>query len=246
MLARTAVYDGSFGDHAQTMLFMSYENYFEKIRSGVAVTGYSERKGPASLSSLAVSYNYKLNLGPSSELITSAKLGRHFHSVSVDHYRPITPSDPLLKADFFASNFTADVGLLLNVKEYYVGVVANNLLHTNNTMDMIQSSSPLETNFAAIIGTSFTISEEVASGHSLYIPFDGEDYRVDLNNTFTINDLFLAGVSLERSADKFFLRGNAGVKVKDYFQIVFLIYSDKRKDFPSETIRGEVFIGFTF
>ena len=246
MLGRTTTYDGSFSDQKETMVLMSYENFFEKINSGIQVTGYSERLGPSSLSSLSFSYNYKLNVGESADLITSARAARHFLSVSTDYYRTIDPTDPVLNPDLSASNFAVDFGLLLKVKKSHFGLVANNLLHTDNRMDMIQSTSPLEGNFAAIAGTSFTISEHVMSRHSLYVPFDVDEYRVDLNNTISINDLFLAGVSIERSDDKFFLRGNAGVKVKDYFQIVFLLYSNKRKEFTSEKFRGEIFMGFTF
>ena len=70
MLARTAMYNRSFDNDAQTMVLLGYENYFEKIRSGVALTGSSERFGPSSFSSLAISYNYKMILGTSSELVT--------------------------------------------------------------------------------------------------------------------------------------------------------------------------------
>lgn len=248
MLARTASYGNSFGDQAETMVLMSYENNFEKIRSGVALTGYSERSGPSSLSSLAISYNYKLTLGTSSELITSVRVQRHSYSVSVDHYRPIEPSDPLLnnKMNLSASNAVADLGVLLKVKESYVGMMANNLVHTNNTIEALGGTDYLGENYAAIIGTSFTISEHLVSEHSLYIPFDDEEYRVDLNNTFTIHDRFLAGLSIENSDDKLFVKGNAGFKVKDYFQILFLVYSGKRNYSFDPQFRGEVFMGFGF
>ena len=246
MLVRTATYDGSFSDHAETMLLMSYENHFEKINSGIAVTGYSERLGPSSLSSLSLSYNYKLTLGASSELIASTRVRRHFYSVSGDYYRQIEPNDPLVNLDVSASNWAADLGVLFRRGESYVGLVSNDLLHTDNTLEVIGLPIRRERNLTALIGTSFTISEHLVSEHSLYIPFDREEYRVDLNNTLTINDLFLAGISLERSHDKFFVRGNAGLKVKDYFQVQLLIYSGKRDYFDLPKFRGEMFMAFMF
>ena len=247
VMARTQRYKANLGNGADnTMVLMSYENHFDKINSGVALTGYSERVGPSSLSSFAVSYNYKLTFGASSELITGIRAKRHFYSLSDDYYRQIEPSDPLLDQDLSASNWAADLGVLLRVKESYFGLVANDLLHTDNRIDFIGSPSRFGINYAGIIGTSFTISEHLMSEHSLYILFDDETYRVDLNNTLTIIDLFLAGFSVERSDDKFFVRGNAGLKVKDYCQVLFLFYSDKRDDTLSRKFRGEVFIGFTF
>lgn len=247
MLARTAMYGRSFGNQAQTMILLGYENYFEKIRSGVALTGYSERFGPSSISSLAISYNYKLILGSSSELVTSVRVKRHAYSVSTDQYRSIEPDDPLLSnSNLSASNAAADFGVLLNVKESYFGLLANNLVHTDNTIGLLGGLDILNKNYAAIIGTSFTISEHLASEHSLYIPFDDEEYRVDLNNTLTIHDRFLTGLSVERSNGKFFVRGNAGFMVKDHFQILFLLYSSRRASLSDPQFRGEVFMGFKF
>jgi hypothetical protein len=51
---------------------------------------------------------------------------------------------------------------------------------------------------------------------------------------------------VERSDDKFFLRGNAGLKLKDHFEILFLLYSDQRNYSFSPKFRGEVFMGFSF
>ena len=246
LLGRTAKYDGGFGRVAQTMFLVSYENYFEKLSSGLAVTGYSEGFGPSSLSSLAISYNYKFTLGASTELITGARVQRHFHSVSLDYYREIHPNDPILNPNFSASNWAADLGAMLKVKEFYFGLLANSLAHSNNTGDMIGWPDDLNENYAAIVGGSFVLGEHLASQHSLYVPFGDKGYRVDLNNTLIIRNLFLAGLSIERAGEKFSVRGNAGLKVKDYFQILFLIYSDKRDDFEPAKLRGELFMGFRF
>ena len=245
MLGTTATYGQTFGDDKPTMVLMSYENYFEKVKSAVAVTGYSRRVGPLSLSSLAISYNYRFKVGASSELITSTRLHRHFYSASYN-FRSIDPSDPILNADYSASNWAADLGAMLQVKEFYFGLLANSLLHSNNTGDMIGAPNELRENSAAIIGGSFVLGEHLKSQHSLYVPLDDEGCRIDLNNTLIIRDLFLAGLSIERSNQTFFVRGNAGLKVKDYFQIVVLIYSDKRHHVDSPKFRGELLVGFHF
>lgn len=245
ILGRTTAYDRSFGNTMQSMVLIGYENYFEKINSGIAVTGYSERLGYGSLSSLALSYNYKITLGESSALVTSVRAGTHYHSFSTN-YIPIEPSDPLIHANLAASNWTADLGVLFKIKESYFGGLANNLAHSNATLDLIGSPDPLENDYAAIIGTSLTLGERLKSKHSLYIPFNGDDVRVDLNNTLTIHDRFLAGLSVERSNGKFYARANAGIQVKDYFQIVFLLYSKKRDDFMTPRFRGEMFMSFAF
>lgn len=44
LLGSTATHDRGFGVDKPTMLLVSYENYFEKIKSGVAATGYSRRR----------------------------------------------------------------------------------------------------------------------------------------------------------------------------------------------------------
>lgn len=254
MLANTVDYNEQFGDgKPNTRVLISYENYFEKLNSGFAITGYSERLATSSLSSFSLSYNYKLKLGATSYLVAGARAGRHFYSVSSDYYRVIDPSDPLLDRDFSQANWTADAGLLLRVSKFYFGLVASNLIHTHNQIEGISSPVLIDNHEAAIVGTSFRISDHLVSNHSLYIPIEkrrddtrGIDYRIDLNNTLTINDLFLAGLSIERSNDKFFARFNAGIKIKDYFQILFLLYSGKRNEFTDPKFRGEMFMGFRF
>lgn len=254
VLANTADYDQQFGDgKPNTRVLVSYENYFEKLNSGFAITGYSERFATSSLSSFSFSYNYKVKLGTTSYLVAGGRTGRHFYSISSDYYRVIDPSDPLLDRDFSQANWTADAGLLLRVSQFYFGLVASNLIHTHNQIDAIPSSVTIDNHEAGIVGASFTISDHLVSNHSLYIPIEkkkgnmrGIDYRIDLNNTLTINDLFLAGLSIERSNDKFFAKFNAGIKVKDYFQILFLLYSGKRNEFTDPKFRGEMFIGLRF
>lgn len=245
MLGQTTAYDRSFGNTMQSMVLVGYENYFEKINSGIAVTGYSQRLGYTSLSSVGLSYNYRITLGESSALITGVRAGTHYHSFSAS-YIPVEPSDPIIDANFSASNWTADLGVLFKMKAFYFGGLANNLAHSNATLDLIGSPDPLDNNYAAIIGTSLTLGEHLKSEHSLYIPFSGDDVRMDLNNTLTINDRFLAGLSVERSNEKFYPRANAGIKFKDYFQVVFLLYSKKRDDFMTPRFRGEVFMSFAF
>lgn len=247
ILANTVTYDGSFGNsEANTLALMSYENYFDKINSGIAVTGYSERMGPSSFSSLGLSYNYKFRLGESVNLVAGAKVRRHIYSVSYDYFRSIEPSDPLLNPDVSEANWAADFGLLLNIRKFNFGLLANNLFHTNDKIDVVASKNHLDKNYAAIVGTSFRINDHLVSNHSLYIPLETELYRIDLNNTITINNFFVAGFSIEKTQSDIFTRFNTGLQIKDYFQILFLVYSQKRNDFFEPKLRGEVFLGFKF
>ena len=165
ILGNTTAY-GTSDLNKHTAFLMGYENYFEKINSGVVVTGYSERAGASSLSSLALSCNYRITLSESSMLVTSVRAGTHYQSFS-DVYYSVTQSDQLLDLNLSASNWTADFGVLFKMKEFYFGALANNLAHSSATLDLINLPDPLTNNYAAIIGTSFTLSEHLESEHSL-------------------------------------------------------------------------------
>jgi type IX secretion system PorP/SprF family membrane protein len=250
LLANTIIYDDQFSErHVNGNAFFSYDNYFEKISSGIAVTGSAQRLGSETITSTSLSYNYQFKINDHATLIPAVRLRRYWYSLDLGFFRSIQPDDPLLTADqdVTEANWSTDFGMVIKVKKFSFGVMAQNLIHTNDKLEGIGGSTgEIDREYTAIAEASFAINEHLSSTHSVYIPVDKEDYRLDFNNALLINDLFIAGISLEKSERDFFMKLNTGVKVKDRFQVVMLVYSGPKNEALDQKFRGEVYLQFKF
>jgi type IX secretion system PorP/SprF family membrane protein len=250
LLANTVIYDDQFSErHVNGNAFFSYDTYFEKIASGISVMGSAQRLGPKTVTSTSLAYNYQFKINDHVTLIPAVRLRRYWYSLDLSFFRVIQPNDPLLTADQDVSeaNWSTDFGLVVKVKKFSFGVMTQNFIHTNDKLEGISGSTgELDREYTAIAETSFTINKHLSSTHSVYIPVDDEDYRLDFNNTLLINDLFIAGISLEKSESDFFMKLNTGVKVKDRFQVVMLVYSGPKDEGPYQKFSGEVYLQFKF
>lgn len=251
MLAKITAYSGAFDDQFFSTAFLSYENYFNKLNSGVALTGFSQTFGVAATTSLALTYNYHFKITDDITLIPAIRVRRQTVSVDFSFYRPIDPVDPVIigEDEPTETNWTGDLGVAFTFKSFDIGLSAANLFYTKNRTEIANFPSQLDKFYTVLARGSFKINQHLSSEHSLYIPLlNGEFDRIDINNTLVINDLFIAGLSLERNTDDTLLRINTGFKVKDFFRIVMLAYSNSDEIIgrPLRKFRGEIYTEFKF
>jgi hypothetical protein len=244
MLGNRLESENSFGQSPVTVGFIGYENYFNKIKSGISIIAQAERLGPMAITNYGFSYNYKIKLNESVSMIPSIRFRRNIYNVELSFY-DFNGDDPLIVyGDITEKNWTGDAGLLFQVKKTNFGVVFDNLVHSDNRSDLLSSSA---TRFPEVVsfmvGTEFTLSPTITSRHSLYLPVDMLDLRVDLNNTFIWKKLLIAGASFEYANDNFYPKLFAGLSIGDYVTLSTLLYSGRREDFKAD-FRGEMYLEF--
>jgi type IX secretion system PorP/SprF family membrane protein len=245
MLANSVDYSGAFGNSRQTIGFIAYENYFAKINSGFSVVADAERFGPSSVSNYALSYAYKVKLKESVFILPAIRVRRNIYDIDYSFFELIQPSDPLIgDLNITEKNWTTSASLLFQVRKTNFGFAVDNVLHSDHHDATLESTSNRFDQLVSFIaGTEFKLSSDFSSRHSLYVPVDMINLRMDVNNTFIWKNLLIAGASLEYSGDQFYPKFFTGVTIANFATISTMLYSRHRDDFNPK-FRGEIYVQF--
>jgi type IX secretion system PorP/SprF family membrane protein len=215
---------------ASGVALMSYDTKLDKINSGIGVIAGVSTLGPQTQTYLGVNYAYDLKLSENSSVRFGTRIKNERTSIDFSRYRPLDPSDPvLIGAEVEAnSNLSVSLGTLLQIRDFYAGFSADNLINTGDFSFDVNSRSP-SILLNTILGYSFTIGEWGELEQSVYVPiYNNKIVTIDLNSVLVINDKIITGITFEIDEEKLFPRISAGYKWNDFIQITSMIYSKRR------------------
>jgi type IX secretion system PorP/SprF family membrane protein len=244
LLAKTIKYP-SFNFSEGLLL---YETNFDKFNSGFAFTGSSITLGAVSETSLGLSYSYSIRLSKSSKIVIGSRIANNWMNVDFGFYSNIDPTDPIFDPDKneSISNFTFSPGVLAEFGNFYASISIENLLSTNDYKigNVLIEGYDL---YNVVVGYSFKAKDWGDFRHSVFVPLlNGELNRVDLNSVVVIRKKFITGVAFEISDEEILPKVNIGFRVKDFMEIVTMVYSQRREFYSNSNFSGSLSVRFFF
>lgn len=243
-LAKTIKYPSSY--FAEGLLL--YETKFEKINSGFGLTGSSITLGAVSEASFGINYSYSIKVGKSSKIILGSRIANNRVHVDIDRLITLDPDDPILAPNGkeSISNVTFSPGILAEFGKFHASISAENLLSTGNYEIGTLKVEDYDL-YNIVLGYSYKVKNWGEFRHSIFVPLlDGEFNRVDLNSVAVIRKKFITGVTFEISDEEILPKLNIGFRVKDFMEIVTMVYSQRREFYSNSDFSGSLSARFYF
>lgn len=220
---------------------LSFEKNLKKLNSGIGVIGYSDYSGARSITSLGLAYKYQLSFSDDTELSLGFKSYWEQTIFDFSKYKPTDPGDPLLFAGTSQQRLKFDIGTKIRYRWFYGGFSINSLPKTKYDFGLGYQNTIVKT---LVLGAALDLSTIIKGNFSLFIPFENQIKSININSSIIIKKWLLFGTTAQKDGNDFYLKFNAGVKIKNYAQIMLSIYALEHSQNPKPDFRNESYLKF--
>ncbi|HYG38533.1 MAG TPA: PorP/SprF family type IX secretion system membrane protein [Cytophagales bacterium] len=220
---------------------ISYEGNIKSINSGIGAMIVTDKIGVYSTKKMGLSYNYKINLSPSSVFRIGVRptISRHVIKFSdiifgdqMDSFG--NPIDPLVAYPEKETQSKADldVGMYFNSFGFYAGISLSNVFkheyESNAVVDNVTYGDEFSDRlFMLLIGKKINLPV-IKIDPSIAL-IKNEDYAyLFLNNNLVIKNLILVGGTFSKSlhhSEYYDFSINGGVSIVNRVELIALFYS---------------------
>ncbi len=217
-----------FGTTAQ----LSYSNKIAGINSGIGFIFSNSKTGYFTDTKMSVLYNYQFNVGSEGKLSLGTALKYKRQNIDYSGLVIMDSDDywvSIIEGSSTSSNFDFDLGVLYQIKNFYISANSINLLQSNhNNGD--GWLAPNTRTFNVYVMNDFRFREWLKFTPSLSYKtnFNG-NWFLDVNAICELQKWILLGSTFRADENDLFGIYNVGLNIRDKVQIITKIYGGDEK-----------------
>jgi type IX secretion system PorP/SprF family membrane protein len=221
----------SFDREETNTLLIGYSNKMDKINSGVGLLFVSSKYGYRTNTKTSLLYNYQFKLNGKNKLSIGAALKHLRQSFDFSNLEVVDSQDPVIIESMYlsTSNIDLDLGVLYQIKNFYVSLGSDNLFQTHSTNGSGFEKQNTRT-ISVFVMNEFEFDRIKFEPSLLYRANFENRWILDVNATVELYKWVLLGSILRiDDGEKLFPVVNMGLNIKNKVQILSSIYNGYRK-----------------